>query len=142
MSLAAESRVDAWVCLSPGELVDRITILEIKLAHLGDVDRRARVEHDLRNLRQAYDATCRHEIEASEPLRCLVDELRRINRALWESEDEVRRCERLSDFGPRFVVVARSIVRDNDERARIKRGLNDRLGSRLGEDKVFDAERT
>ncbi len=129
--------VDAWVLLSPGELIDRITILELKVAHARHADRRARLASELNDLSEIYRATCRGGIEESNGLRGLVERLRAINATLWACEDEVRACERSADFGPGFVLAARSIYKNNDERARIKSAINDLFGSRLGDEKVF-----
>jgi hypothetical protein len=131
--------MDAWVRVAPGELIDRITILELKLARLPDADRRAQLAEDLERLRTEYRSTCAREVDASEALAGLVSRLREINCALWDSENEVRRCEQCAEFGPRFVLVARSIYRNNDERARVKGAINDLLGWQRVDEKVFDA---
>jgi hypothetical protein len=69
----------------------------------------------------------------------LIARLKAVNEALWEVEDELRRCERLEDFGERFVGLARSVYRHNDERAALKRRINEFLGSLLCEQKAYAA---
>ena len=67
----------------------------------------------------------------------LVTELKAVNEARWQSEDEMRRCERDEDFGPRFIGLARSVYRSNDRRAALKRQINELLGSQLMEEESY-----
>ncbi len=73
----------------------------------------------------------------SEPLEALAAELRSVNQVLWDIEDEIRCCERDGEFGPKFVELARSVYKNNDHRAGLKRQINERLGSRIVEEKAF-----
>ena len=73
----------------------------------------------------------------SDELDSLTIELPAINEALWDIEDEIRDCERKSDFGPRFIELARSVYHTNDRRAAVKRRINERLGSRIVEEKSY-----
>lgn len=75
----------------------------------------------------------------SEELDSLATELRSINESLWDIEDEIRGCEQRSDFGPRFIELARSVYQTNDRRAAVKRQINERLGSRIVEEKSYGA---
>jgi hypothetical protein len=123
----------ARVEVSPGELVDRITILEIKEGRLEDPDKRAAVRAQLAALRRAYSEAVAERAGLSD----LVAGLRAVNEALWEAEDGLRVCERAGDFGPRFVALARSVYLRNDERSALKQRVNDLLGSDLGEPKAY-----
>jgi hypothetical protein len=119
--------------ISPGELIDRITILEIKAARIADPAPLANVREELAALCRARD---RAIPQGSEVAR-LTAELKAVNERLWEVEDALRDCERAADFGPRFVELARSVYRTNDRRAALKRELNLALGSRLVEEKSY-----
>ena len=119
--------------VSPGELIDRLTILEIKLDRIHDAQKRRNVETEHAVVRAAYDA----HVTASETLGSLVDELREVNLRLWTIEDDIRACERRQDFGPAFVALARSVYLSNDRRAELKRDINAFLGSKLREEKSY-----
>jgi hypothetical protein len=69
----------------------------------------------------------------------LTSELKAVNETLWRIEDEIRECERAGDFGARFVELARSVYQNNDRRAEVKRRINERLGSRILEEKSYAA---
>lgn len=118
---------------SPGELIDKITILEIKAQRIGNADqlRNVRIELDL--LRGAQ----KRAVRPSDELASLRAELRSINEALWDIEDEIRACERNRNFGPRFIELARSVYQTNDRRAAVKRRINELLGSRIVEEKSY-----
>ena len=73
----------------------------------------------------------------AEELTRLTADLRAVNEALWQIEDDVRDCERHRDFGPRFVELARSVYHTNDRRAELKRRVNELLGSRIVEEKAY-----
>jgi hypothetical protein len=119
--------------VSPGELIDRLTILEIKLDRIRDALRRWNVEAEHAVLRAAYEA----HVPASETLGSLVDELREVNLRLWTIEDDIRICERRQEFGPAFVALARSVYLTNDRRSELKREINALLGSKLREEKSY-----
>lgn len=119
--------------VSWGELLDKVTILEIKAERLTEPVQVANVLREQLALmplrRRAID-------EAPEVARCET-ELKEVNAALWEVEDALRDCERQQDFGPRFIELARSVYRHNDQRSRIKREINRLLGSSLVEEKSY-----
>ena len=117
-----------------GELVDKITILEIKSERMRDPQKLLNVRTELEALLSARDRA----IAPSTVLRALAAELRSLNEMLWNIEDEIRRCEQNGDFGPRFVELARSVYKKNDQRAAIKRKINEHLGSRIFEEKSFE----
>ena len=119
--------------VSAGELVDKITILEIKAERIADPVKLANVHRELRSL----TATRREALPSSQELDELTAELRRINERLWEIEDDIRDCERESDFGERFIELARAVYRANDRRAGAKRSINELLGSELVEEKDY-----
>jgi tetratricopeptide (TPR) repeat protein len=119
---------------APGELIDKITILEIKDRLIKDRAKQANVRKELRILEAARDQTIRQ----SDRLIELTESLREVNSALWNIEDEIRACERIADFGPKFVELARSVYRRNDERASIKKQINLLLGSAIVEEKSYD----
>jgi tetratricopeptide (TPR) repeat protein len=118
---------------SPGELLDKLTILEIKSERISDSAKRANVHIELATLAAARDRA----IPASTELAALCGQLKSVNEALWEIEDRIRLCERQKDFGAQFVELARSVYRQNDRRAALKRQINELLGSRLIEEKDY-----
>ena len=119
--------------VAPGELIDKLTILEIKAERINDEARRKNVDHELGCLSTARQAA----ITPSQPLQELTDQLKRVNEALWDIEDKIRRCEQRKDFGPEFIELARSVYRSNDQRADLKRQINHLLGSPLIEEKEY-----
>jgi hypothetical protein len=119
--------------IGPGELIDKITILEIKAAHIGARDKLVNIRHELGVLRAARDAA----IAPSEALQGLTAQLKSINGTLWRIEDEVRDCERGGDFGARFVALARAVYRTNDQRAAVKRQINELLDAAIVEEKSY-----
>ncbi len=119
--------------IGPGELVDKITILELKSAHIGTRDKLANIRHELGVLTAARDAAIAPSGELDE----LTAQLKSVNGALWRIEDDIRDCERGGDFGPRFVALARAVYRTNDERAAIKRKINLLLDAAIVEEKSY-----
>ncbi|HEV3447478.1 MAG TPA: hypothetical protein VG099_22745, partial [Gemmataceae bacterium] len=79
------------------------------------------------------------QLPPSQELTDLTGRLKTVNECLWQIEDQIRSCERIHDFGPRFIELARSVYKQNDERAALKRRINDLLGSRLVEEKSYAA---
>ena len=119
--------------VSPGELIDKLTILEVKLDHMSDPAKLANVrrEHDM------IKQTLRENVADTPALAKLIAELKATNLALWTIEDLIRNHEREGNFGDSFVQLARSIYRINDERAAIKRRINVLLDSAIGEEKSY-----
>lgn len=122
------------VPVSWGELVDKITILEIKSERLRDERARANVARELALLAAVVDA----EFATSPDLAAKKAALRSVNETLWGIEDELRLMEAAGRFDDRFVTLARSVYRQNDQRAAIKRQINDLLGSELVEEKSYE----
>ena len=121
--------------VSPGELIDKITILEIKLERIEDADKLVNVKLDWETLSAARDAA----IEPSGELERLSAELKQANERLWRIEDDIRDCERNKDFGDAFVELSRGVYKTNDKRAALKREINELLGSSLIEEKSYAA---
>jgi tetratricopeptide (TPR) repeat protein len=121
------------VKIAPGELIDKITILEIKRGKIRDAAKRRHVRAELAALR----AVCDRDIGRPKEITLLTSQLKAINERLWQTEDELRLCEQAQDFGPRFVELARSVYQQNDRRSLLKRRINDLLGSSLVEEKVY-----
>ena len=119
--------------ISPGELIDKITILEIKMDRITD-------EKKLKNIKTEWDALNQsraNKILISAKLDELTAELKTINETLWVIEDDIRECERRKEYGEAFITLARSVYLNNDHRARVKRKINELLGSRLIEEKSY-----
>jgi hypothetical protein len=120
--------------ISAGELIDKITILEIKRAKITDPARLAHVETELGALAATRAATWEQPAPA---LAALTDALRQVNQRLWDIEDEIRGCERRQDFGARFIELARAVYQVNDRRAALKNDINHLLSSALVEVKSY-----
>ncbi len=123
------------VKISPGELIDKITILEIKLDRIEDAEKRGNVKHEYEILTAARDGA----IEPTPELERLSAELKQANERLWEIEDDIRDCERTKDFGAAFVELARAVYVNNDKRSQLKREISELLGSSLIEEKSYAA---
>lgn len=123
------------VDVSYGELLDKISILEIKLEMAPKAKQRRNIERELDTLRAARDDAVMDDPRIAD----LCARLKDVNRRLWKVEDDIRDCERRRDFGEDFVVLARSVYRLNDLRARLKRDLNSVLDSTLVEEKLYQS---
>jgi len=123
------------VPVSWGELLDKITILEIKAERIVDPTKNANVLKELMALNQTRDDA---DVDLAS-VSGAIDELRQVNEALWQIEDDIRECERQDAFRERFVALARAVYRTNDRRAALKRVINDALGSDLVEEKSYAA---
>lgn len=119
--------------VSHGELIDKITILEIKSERIADAAKLANVRDELQLLDDLWqrDDASKTDISAERA------ELKHINEALWEIEDEIRVKERDQAFDARFIELARAVYHTNDRRAAVKRAINLKLGSRLVEEKSY-----
>ena len=121
------------VPLSPGELVDKITILEIKSARITDPAKVANVRIELTMLQETW----RTSAYASHDITAQWAALRAINEKLWDIEDDIRDLERARKFDKEFIQLARAVYVTNDERAAVKRDINTRLGSKIVEEKSY-----
>jgi hypothetical protein len=119
--------------VSFGELIDKITILEIKSEQIRDAAKLAnvRTELDMLNATWAQNPASRTDIAAERA------ELKRINQELWDIEDEIRLKEKAQAFDARFIELARAVYFTNDKRAAVKREINLKLGSQLVEEKSY-----
>lgn len=116
-----------------GELIDKITILEIKARFITDPGKLPHIREELDQLTFVRDRT----LPPSDRLAQLTRELQEVNLTLWQIEDDIRDCERRRDFGPDFIRLARAVYHRNDERSAVKRKINDLTGSRLVEEKSY-----
>ena len=119
--------------ISPGELLDKITILQIKAERIADPAKVANVTTELNMLEQVWRETVTDDAE----IRALSAELKSINEALWEIEDDIRDEERNRRFGERFIELARAVYVTNDERANAKKKVNLHLNSSIVEEKSY-----
>jgi len=118
------------VPISWGELIDKITILEIKVDRLADAAARANAAKELALLQDVAGPALARTTD-------LAGELRAVNGALWQAEDALRDHEREHRFDDAFIQLARAVYRHNDDRAAIKRRINQALGSALVEEKSY-----
>jgi Family of unknown function (DUF6165) len=121
------------VRISPGELLDKITILRIKSQRMSDPAKLSNVRIELSALEETWGASA----YASVDIAADVDALLRVNERLWVIEDDIRDKERAQAFDAEFIRLARAVYFENDERAAIKRRINTTLGSALIEEKSY-----
>jgi hypothetical protein len=121
------------VPVSPGELLDKITILRIKSSRMRDASKLANVRTELEALEQIWSASPYAAVDVASDVGALLA----VNERLWTIEDDIRDKERAKKFDADFVRLARAVYIENDERAAIKRRLNVKLGSSLIEEKSY-----
>jgi hypothetical protein len=122
-----------FVPTSPGELLDKFSILQIKSERLTNAAQLRNVRNEIRLLERQRD----HLLSGSEGIGDFVEQLKKVNETLWQVEEDLRSCERANDFGPHFIELARSVYKHNDRRAALKRHINCSLGSALTEEKDY-----
>ena len=115
--------------ISAGELIDKITILEIKKTKISDEDKLKEVNKELNSLTDTMNKVLKDNSNISK----FKDELKSINLKLWDIEDGKRLAEKNKDFGTKFVELARNVYKYNDERAKIKLKINETLNSNIKE---------
>jgi len=115
--------------ISAGELIDKITILEIKNIKINDSEKLKNVEKELSSLNDILEKT----IPELSKIQILIEKLKSINLKLWDIENGKRLAERKNDFGEKFIELSRSVYKNNDERAKIKLEINNILGSSIKE---------
>ncbi len=137
--------MELLVPVSAGELVDKITILQIKVERIGDPAKQANVAVELAAL-EAVAVRAGLVAGAGQAdgltgavLAAATAELVDVNGELWDIEDRIRDCERAGDFGPGFIELARAVYRTNDRRAALKARINQLCGSQLVEEKSYAA---
>jgi hypothetical protein len=121
--------------VAPGEIIDKLTILEIKRERIEDEAKRRNVSYEWDVLTRDLAAA----VAATPELDALRAALKEINLKLWVIEDDIRDCERAKDFGPKFIELARAVYFTNDERAAVKRRINELLNSAIVEEKSYAA---
>ena len=119
--------------VSVGELLDKISILDIKKDKIKNKDSLVFIQKEYNILKLEYD----NKVKSDEKLSMLYENLKKINSKLWVIEDDKRLCEKNSDFGENFVKLSRDIHFLNDERAKIKLEINDHTGSKIKEIKEY-----
>ena len=124
---------DILIPISPGELLDKITILRIKAARIEDADKLKNVNTELAMLEKVWNDS----VPGDATIEQLTRELTGINEALWDIEDDIRDEERNRRFGDRFIELARSVYVTNDQRAEAKKKINLHLGSTIVEEKSY-----
>ena len=120
--------------ISAGELIDKITILEIKLDKISDKIKINDVSKELVSLQETMQKHFPDQTEISNYMRSLKE----INLRLWDIEDAKRLAEKNSDFGEKFIKLAREVYKFNDERAKVKLKINEKFGSNIKEVKSYD----
>ena len=121
------------VPVSPGEVLDKITILEIKSERMTDPGKLANVRAEQALLQKTWA----ENIRDTETIRTLHEQLKEINETLWEIEDDIRDKERAREFDDRFIELARAVYVTNDKRSAVKKELNLHLGSGIIEEKSY-----
>jgi len=121
--------------ISLGELIDKITILEIKVVNIGDEAKLKNVTHELNILNDKIARLL--DTDGQAKLAPLKQALKEINQALWIIEDDIRDCELAKDFSDKFIQLARAVYVTNDQRAKVKKDINLAFGSELIEEKSY-----
>jgi uncharacterized protein (DUF342 family) len=119
--------------VSPGELLDKITILRIKSARIDNSTQLANVRRELAVLQKTWDEA----VPADASIAAQERALEAVNARLWDIEDQIRDEEAAQRFGARFIELARAVYVENDQRARIKKRINEALGSAIVEEKSY-----
>lgn len=119
--------------ISVGEFLDKLTILQIKQARIDDPAKLANINRELETLQQQWQMSPYANADINDDLR----QLRKVNEQLWEIEDDIRAKEADGQFDQRFIDLARAVYITNDRRARIKKLINEKLGSGLIEEKSY-----
>ena len=119
--------------ISAGELLDKISILEIKLDKINDKESLIEINREYKSLKKTKNSN----LALTKDLQNLIISLKKINMKLWIIEDEKRICEKNKDFGKTFINLARNVYINNDKRAKIKSEINKLLGSNIKEIKKY-----
>ena len=119
--------------ISVGELLDKISILEIKQKNIKDEQKIKIISKELESLNYSL----KKDVRITDEIKSLYEDLKKINIKLWNIEDGKRDCERNGDFGEKFIQLARSVYIENDQRAKIKNKINKISGSNISEVKSY-----
>lgn len=123
--------------VSAGELVDKLTILELKSSKIKDKDKKILITLELNDLQKAFDKICKNIGQKKKELMKLKQNLLNVNKRLWKIEDEIRKHEIEGKFGTDFIELARSVYINNDNRSALKNKINILLGSDMREVKQY-----
>ena len=123
------------VPVSVGEVLDKITILQIKLAHISDANKRVNIQNEL----DALLPLVASDDFTTDEMQGLMAELKSVNEALWDIEDDIREKEAAKSFDAEFIKLARAVYVTNDKRAEIKKQINLATGSALIEEKSYES---
>jgi hypothetical protein len=126
------------VPISPGELLDKITILRIKSKRMSDAAKLANVRIELKVLEETWAVSAYSKVDIAADVKALLE----VNERLWVIEDDIRDKERAQQFDAEFIRLARAVYFENDERAAIKRRVNVKLGSSIVEEKSYSNYKT
>jgi len=119
--------------ISVGELLDKISILEIKLEKVKDKTNLEEINKEYKILKEVQNSS----IKETEKYKILFKEIKKINQNLWNIEDKLRICEKNKDFGQNFIKLARGVYMNNDKRSKIKSKINEVSGSNIKEIKQY-----
>ena len=119
--------------ISPGELLDKISILEIKLERIKDKNSQEEIIKEYNILKETQNSS----IEFTDKIKELFESIKETNLNLWKIEDKIRICEKNKDYGKNFIELARGVYFTNDKRSKIKSEINKILGSNIEEIKQY-----
>ena len=119
--------------ISAGELLDKISILEIKLDKIKNNNNQEEISKEYKLLKEVQDSN----IKITEKIKKLFKEIKEVNLILWDIENGIRTCEKNKDFGKKFTELSRAVYLNNDKRAKIKSEINEILGSNIREIKQY-----
>ena len=119
--------------ISAGELIDKISILEIKLEKIKNKTNQEKINKEYKILKEVQNSS----IEVTEKLKTLFKKIKKVNQNLWDIEDKLRFCEKNKDFGKNFIELARGVYFNNDKRSKIKSEINKILMSNIKEVKEY-----
>ena len=119
--------------ISAGELLDKISILEIKLEKIKNKDSQKEIQKEYKILKEIQNSS----IELTDKIKDLLKSIKEVNLNLWDVEDKLRICEKKKDFGENFIKSAREVYFNNDKRSKIKSEINKILGSNIKEIKQY-----
>ena len=119
--------------ISAGELLDKISILEIKLEKIKDIESKTEINKEYKILKEVQNSS----LDNSKKVEQLFNQIKNVNNALWDIEDKLRICEKNKDFGENFIKLARGVYFHNDKRAKMKSEINKLLHSNIKEIKQY-----
>ncbi len=127
---------EIMIPVSPGELIDKLTILRLKAENISEASQLVNVQREFQSLQIIAD----DKLPSNPLLHGYWGQLHQVNKDLWHIEEDLRKFERIGDFGPAFIALARAVYVTNDKRSILKRKINMLLGSALMEEKSYRAQ--